>query len=265
MTILRSLGAIDNVDAYTLVKNRRCLFVEGADDETVLGRFAATLGIRALTGDDRVVTVPVGGADRFEHVEQLDVFEAMLGQKIRSLELRDRDGRTNPNRDEIVARATRDLYIFDRDSIESYLLDPRVIARAINDVGAERSKSLGVVATDVENLIMSLAQELRDQAVDRASQRYSDDRLRLDGRRPRNVSEQNVAARDLIAANWDDLNGRLRVVPGKTLLRTLRSHIQDLYGVNFGNERLAESFSREEIPAEIVEALQRVAALHAAP
>lgn len=78
------------------------------------------------------------------------------------------------------------------------------------------------------------------------------------------MAEQNVAARDLISANWDDLSGRHRVVPGKALLRTLRGHIQDLYGVNFGNERLAESFSREEVPGEIVEALQRVAALHAA-
>ncbi len=261
MTILRSLGAIDNVDAYTLVKNRRCLFVEGSDDEGVLGRFAAALGIRALTGDDRVVTVPVGGADRFEHVEQLDVFESVLGEKIRSLELRDRDGRTDRNREEIVAKATRDLYIFERDSIESYLLDPTVIARAINDIGAERSKELSVDAADIENLIMTLAEELRNEAVDRASQRYSDDRFRLDGRRPQNVAEQNSAARELVAENWDDLEGRLRVVPGKTLLRSARRRIQDLYGVNFGNERLAESFMKEEIPDEIVEALQRVAAL----
>ncbi len=49
MAVLRSLGAIDNVDAYALVKNRRCLFVEGSSDVTVLGRFAATIGIRALT------------------------------------------------------------------------------------------------------------------------------------------------------------------------------------------------------------------------
>jgi hypothetical protein len=78
MAIMRSLGAIDNVDAYSLVRNRRCLFVEGSGDVSILGRFAATLGIRALTGDDRVVTVPVGGADRFEHVKQLDVFEEEL-------------------------------------------------------------------------------------------------------------------------------------------------------------------------------------------
>jgi ABC-type histidine transport system ATPase subunit len=263
MTILRSLGTIDNVDAYTLVKNRRCLFVEGPDDETVLGRFAASLGIRVLTGDDRVVTVPVGGADRFEHVEQLDVFEGMLGRTVNSLELRDRDGRTVANRDEIMARATRELYIFERDSIESYLLNPTVIARAINDVGAERSKALDVTAEEIEGLIISLAEDMKDQAVDRASQRYSDDRLKLDGRRPQNVAEQNAAARELIAANWSDLGGRLRVVPGKGLLRAVRREIQDRYGVNFGNERLAESFLADEIPAEIVEALRKVAALQA--
>jgi hypothetical protein len=138
-----------------------------------------------------------------------------------------------------------------------------VIARAINDVGAERSKALDVTADEIEGLIISLAEDMKDQAVDRASQRYSDDRLKLDGRRPQNVAEQNAAARELIAANWSDLGGRLRVVPGKGLLRAVRREIQDRYGVNFGNERLAESFLADEIPAEIVEALRKLAALQA--
>ncbi len=63
MTVLRSLGAIDNVDAFALVKNRRCLFVEGAGDVSILGRFATTPGIRVFTGDERVIVIPTGGAD----------------------------------------------------------------------------------------------------------------------------------------------------------------------------------------------------------
>src|SRR5205823_5668814 len=92
ITALRSVGDIDNVDAFELVRNGRCLFVEGKEEKTVLGRFAATLGLSVFTGEGRVVAVAVGGAIRFEHVEQLKVIEEFLGKTINSLELRDRDG-----------------------------------------------------------------------------------------------------------------------------------------------------------------------------
>ncbi len=264
MTIMRSLGAIDNVDAYALVKNRRCLFVEGPDDEIVLGRFAASLNINALTGDDRVVTVPVGGSDKFEHVEQLDVFEHILGTRVDSLEIRDRDGRTDDHRIAIMEHHSRDLHILERDSIESYLVDPIVIARAINEVAAERAKDLSVEPGQVTDLIMDICARLKDDAIDRASQRYSDDKLKLEKQRPQNVRDGNSAARSLIGDNWGSLEGRLRVVRGKSLLRTLRREIQDQYGVNFGNERLAESFEANEIPQELVDALTRVSRLHSA-
>src|SRR5690606_29208611 len=127
----RSLGAIDIVDAYALVKNRECLVLEGTGDATILGRFAATLSIRALTGDDRVVTVPVGGADKFEHVQQLDVFEAMLGGRLASLELRDRDGRLDEYRDRTMQVSPRPLHILSLDSIESYLIHEEVLARVV--------------------------------------------------------------------------------------------------------------------------------------
>jgi hypothetical protein len=130
--------------------------VLGHLDATVLGRFAATLGIRALTGDDRVVTVPVGGSDRFEHVEQLDVFEGLLGQKIHSLELHDRDGRTDANREAIVAEAKRELYIFERDSIESYLLDPKVISRVRPSVACCLRTTTNLTTTDVARCSRSL-------------------------------------------------------------------------------------------------------------
>lgn len=103
LVILSSLGAIDSVDAYALFRNRRCLFVEGTSDNGVLLRIAAKLGVFVLTGDERVVIVPVGGADRFEHVEQLNVIESLLGGRIESLEMRDRDGMTDEHRDALMA------------------------------------------------------------------------------------------------------------------------------------------------------------------
>jgi len=41
----------------------------------------------------------------------------------------------------------------------------------------------------------------------------------------------------------------------------VRQRVQASYGVNFGNERLAEGFAAEEIPSEVADALRRVAEL----
>jgi hypothetical protein len=41
----------------------------------------------------------------------------------------------------------------------------------------------------------------------------------------------------------------------------VRRKIQDSYGVNFGNERLAEAFDISDIPSEIQETLRRIAQL----
>ncbi len=261
IAVLKSLGAIDNVDAYTLVKNKRCLFVEGTGDATILGRFAATLGIRALTGDDRVVTMPVGGADRFEHVQQLDVFESMLGEPLRSLEIRDRDGRTQEHRQVLVDRSQRPLHILELDSIESYLLNPTVIARVIAEIFEERSKQAEPPSADeIESHLCALSDEMRQEVEDRIAERYTQDRWAIAQERA-TVVEANAAARAFVEARWYDVKARIAVMPGKVYLSRARRLVQDVYGVNFGNERLAESFLQDEIPGELQSLLQQVSQL----
>jgi ABC-type lipoprotein export system ATPase subunit len=262
ISVLRSLGAVDNVDALTLVTNRRCLFVEGSSDATILSRFAATLGIRVLGGDDRVVVIPVGGADRFGHVEQLDVFEQLLKRKIASLELRDRDGATSDHRASLVERSPRPLYILERDSIESYLIQPDVIARVVHDTASERGKEVELDSEGITSLIMELAEGMKDETTDRASQRYVDDCNRLGKDRP-SVASANEVARAAVGDSWNSLEDRLLVISGKKLLGAIRQRIQDEHGVNFGNERLAEGFTPEEIPQEIKNQLDQIASLSA--
>jgi hypothetical protein len=53
-------------------------------------------------------------------------------------------------------------------------------------------------------------------------------------------------------------------VPGKKLLPSLHAGIRSTYGINFGNERLAEGFAADEIPQEIKDLLERVSAFMSA-
>jgi hypothetical protein len=239
----------------------KCLFVEGTSDATILARMAATIGLSAFSGDDRVVTVPVGGADRFEHVAQLNVLESLLGGPLGSLEIRDRDGRQDAERQRLMDEAQRPLHVLDLDCIESYLVGPDVLTRVVGEIIDERVLDVDPPSQgEMAELIMGIAESMRQDAEDRISERYTRDRWSMDREQVR-VPDANARARRHVDANWGTLSERLRVLPGKKLLGRVRAEIQDRYSVNFGNERLAEAFSDEEIPLELREQLQRGAAL----
>lgn len=222
MTVLKSLGSIDNVDAYALLKNRRVFFVEGKTDELVLGRMAATLGLHLFTGDDRIVCLAVGGADKFEHVSQLDVIEGLLDRKLATLEVRDRDARLEERCATLAANSPRGLHVWSRDSIESYLVEPRVIARTVNSILRERGRPETATPEAIEHLIGNLCEELRDETTDRVAQRLVDDAFRFDSERLA-VQSANETAREVVRDAWPTLETRLQFVSGKRLLAALRA------------------------------------------
>jgi len=260
ISILRSLGAIDNVDAYTMVKNRKCLFVEGPSDSSIFGRFAATLGIHALVGDDRVVTIPTNGADKFEHVQELQVLETLLGGTIASIEIRDRDARTDQLRSRLEASATRTLHVLELDCMESYLINAHILTRTINESLVERGKPTAAKVDDLEVMISETCEDFKMLSTDRIAEKFIVDTRTLENRNVA-VTEANRMARETLASVWNDEAARLKYVPGKRILGKLRSKIQEKYGVNFGNERIAESFNAEEVPEEIKSYLREVASL----
>jgi len=257
---LRSVGDIDNVDAFELVQSGKCLFLEGSEDKRVLSRFAATSGMTIFTGSSRVVPIVVSGAYRFEHVQQLDVIEEFLGRKISSLEIRDRDGLLDERRESVMAGTRRPLRIWWRDCVESYLIHPLVLARLVNDLIAERGGAGEPTDEDMAQITLACCDELRDNTVDRVSAAYIDARWAWDRERA-SVQEANQAAREAVGRDWATLEGRLKWVSGKALLSCIRRRIQERYGVSFGNERLAEAFLREEIPDELLEALGAIEAI----
>jgi ABC-type cobalamin/Fe3+-siderophores transport system ATPase subunit len=260
ISALRAVGDIDNVDAFELVQNRRCLFVEGNEEKTVLGRLAATLGSSVFTGQGRVIAVGVGGANKFEHVEQLKVIESFLGKSIASLEIRDRDGLLDDLWEATAKEATRPLRIWWRDCLESYLVDPKVISRVVQELAKERGSDLIVSEDKISTVIEECSDSLRDETVDRVSARYIDVRWSRDKERS-GVKEANEAAREAVLKDWGSLDGRLKWCSGKSLLGCIRERIQREYGVSFGNERLAEAFTPDEIPDEVKETLKAVEAI----
>ncbi len=124
VTVLKELGAIDNVDAYQIVRQKALLIVEGPTDRELLPRLAGRLGSSLFEGSSRVSIVPARGVDRLSEDGELQLIEALLGKDTRTLRLRDRDAMTDNWKLELEQRAKRPFFIWPMDCLENYLLEP---------------------------------------------------------------------------------------------------------------------------------------------
>lgn len=161
----------------------------------------------------------------------------------------------------LMAQAERPLHVLELDCIESYLVNTAVLARVIDDIMEERGKEDPRPSVeDIAQMVDEVIETLRQETEDRLAERYNQDVWTHRKERP-SVKEANQAARQLVEQHWGSIDERLRVVSGKRLLASVRGIIQEDYGVNFGNERLAEAFQSDEIPVELVAQLEAVSNL----
>ena len=50
---------------------------------------------------------------------------------------------------------------------------------------------------------------------------------------------------------WRTLDGRLRIIPGKTLLKRVNQHLQGEFGVSISSVSIASCMSKYDVPTEI--------------
>jgi predicted ATPase len=256
ISVLESLGSVDSIDAYQVITQRKVLLVEGASDQKVLRSLAAKRDGHVFEGSDRLVVIESGGESTPTARSDLTILETIMGGGVQSLQILDRDART----DEFVAQAEstspRPLHVWRRDAIESYLVLPTVIARLVvaRKPEADEAEVAGVAREALEAAI----EELRDLTLDRTATRYRRDVIARDSR---NVepTEANRAAREAM----EDPERLARLTHGKQLLASVRKRLQDQYGVSFGTQALIAEARIDEIDPEIWELLDRIEALAA--
>jgi hypothetical protein len=130
----------------------------------------------------------------------------------------------------------------------------------VSEVSAERGNEVGLAAEDIERIVMEESEAMKVDVVDRVAARWDRDIVRTRSQHL-GIAAANAAAREFVEANWESLEGRLKVVPGKRLLAALRKRLQDDQKVSFGDRRLIEGFDAADVPEELVELMSRVATL----
>jgi hypothetical protein len=255
---LDAVGSAQNITLTALARSRRVLFVEGDGDFRLLRRFARRLGMQELAAGLGIIALPSGGFGSWQRVTTLasGIAEA-LGASLSIAALYDRDYYCDEQIDEIIGTLSRHLklaYVHKRKEIENYMLIPDVLDRALDRALTERAGQefptpRGETASGI---LPKITDPMRDLVLSQIMARRWD-HLKSAGRDLADINRDTIAWFDL---RWNNLADRLAVVPGKEVLRSLRSHLQENLGVSLTDTRIIESMRRDEIPDDLRELLQ---------
>lgn len=259
-SVFKSLGSVHNITLVRAVRTRRILYVEGSDDLAIFQEFGGTLGLRKLKSGAFFTAVESGGHGSWKEIAGVARRMAdATGFGYAVGAIYDRDYRCQDEIQEISGRLSGDLSysaILGQKEVENYLLVPDALDRLV----AKRSREgvlrplAGPAGRSSAELLMQITDPMRSDLL----AKYLDHEREY-FRRKGNLAGSNAPS--VIAwfdSTWADLSGRLRIVPGKTVLAAFRAGVQSGVGVSFSDRELAREISVAEIPDEIVASLTRL-------
>lgn len=258
---LDAVGSIQNVTLTALAKNRRVLFVEGDDDFRLLRRFARRLGMSELGAGMGITALESGGFGSWERVTILaaGIAEA-LGSELAIAAVYDRDYFCEEEIDFVSASLKTQLklaHIHQRKEIENYLLVPAALDRAIARALAERAVRMGIAPITVPST-SELFREITDSLKDEIQSQIIARRTNYLLKSRKDISDITRDAIAWFSPRWNDMNERVSLVPGKTVLSLMRERIQTMLGISITQAQIVDAMHRDEIPNDLVQLLREL-------
>lgn len=254
VTVLKELGAIDNADAYQIVKRQMILAVEGPTDRELLPKLAAKLGYTIFDGPTRISLLPTGGVDKLLDGTGIKMIEHFLGKPVKCVLLRDRDGLPDEWITKIQKKSVRSMIVRERDCLESYLISAEAIhAILVEEMGKDKAPALESVKAIIAKALTAVV----DIAKDRVSAKIQDASWRLEKVRLEST-QTNPEARKIVDSAVTQDGSALRFAHGKELLSSVRQMIQEEFKVSFGNARIIEAMRTEHVPTDVGRVLEQL-------
>lgn len=267
-SIFNVLGSSLNPTLTQLSKSRRAIFVEGTDFK-LFSAFARKAGYQTLGNQSDFAVIPVGGFNPSRVLDLSTGIETSLGVRIAKAVVFDRDFRS----DEEVScllddfrKFTTFAHIHERKEVENYLLVPSTIHRAINqEIGrrAARMRTATSAHDDTRALLLDLTSRLKSEVL---AQFISKRGHYLSGSNP-GLDDVTINTKllDEFEGLWENLQKRLELVPGKVLLSTLNTHLQEAHGLTLTNASIMSAMRREEVPSDMLSLMESLEHFRCAP
>lgn len=246
------LGSSENAEFARIAKAKRIVFFEGKE-RNLIRKLARKCGQGSLLDDPYTVYLQAGGYGQWRRIKEVDwALHEIFGVNAKLGALFDRDFRCDEAVEEFENQLRADdlwVGVLGRKEIENYALNPDALVRAIG----ERLSARGVVLSE---------EEVADITVACTEAFHEDCRAQLGSmylshhRERRKDIDDSQHLRDgmrLFDVRWEDLESRLRIVPGKDFISTLSATLQRDFGVALTIHQIVDTMRPEEVDPELAE------------
>ena len=253
--VLDVLGSSQNVTLTQLARNRRIVFVEGQDFQT-LRAIARKLGRTDLANGTGITILPIGGFTAWSRLEAIAwAFEKALGHKLKIAAIFDRDYRSAEENDgirkELEKKGDIDFVHFhSRKELENYVLDIDVLNRVSASSVEERARRNGREAEQYPD-IGKLINEVTDPTRGAVQAQYIAHHIRYNRSIGIDVATITEKATEWFGKEWEDLTRRLAVVPGKDCLSALNKVLQTRFSITLSASRIIAGMHVNEIAEDM--------------
>ena len=255
---LDAIGSIHNIALTHLARTGRMLYVEGPSDFRILRRFARRLGYDQLAIGNDITPIESGGFSSWKKIEASAwAFERALHGQFRIGVLFDRDYFPSEEIEEIRNKLASHFYpvhVHERKELENYMLSRVQLDRATGKALRERARRTGVEIRDDVNIVQLLdeitsgyRQSVTSQMIAKRSNFLGATGIDL-----------GTLAEDVMSdveTKWENLEGRLEIVPGKDVLKDVREHLSARYSISLTDFRIIDEFREDEIPEDLARLL----------
>ena len=213
--------------------------------------------------------VPLDGFNPAKIKDLVHGIEITLGTKIIVGAIFDRDYRSDAESKKIASELEKHCefaHIHGRKELENFLLWPEAIARAIESRRVEQEKRTGKPIKFHEN-VTTLLLALTDPLKHKVQSKYLGRRLQFQRSQTPGVDDSTITEKLMTQyeTEWSRDEERLSLVPGKEVLAALNTHLQDNYGITITSSLIIDSFTRSEIPHDMVALIEQIECFRADP
>jgi len=258
-TTFRILGSNLNPILTQLVKTRRVLFFEGKDIH-IVSKFASKLGYERVANRSDFTIISSQGFNPVKVHDFTQGIEAAIGMEILSGAVFDRDYRSSIESTQIKEKLEQYCdfaRIHSRKEIENFLLHPTVLTRAIQMRIIENTKRTGEVFTYRENTTQLLDQ-ITSPWRHNILAKYIEKRRPFEHSLATGLAEETITEKLMIEydRDWNDINRRLLIVPGKETLSALNTYLQQHYKTALTPSFIIDAFKPDEIDPEMLDLIR---------
>ena len=254
--IMNELGSLQNITLTNLAKTRKLVFTEGEKDLKVIKSFANHIGNKIVSKELNITFEKSEGFSSWENIRAFAWgFKKWFGEELVIGAIFDKDYFCEEEIEDIKEKLNGNIsltFIHRVKEIENYLLNIYALERATIKAIDLKNKKLNkpiIYENDVEELLMKICDDMKSHTISQLlakSQMYN-----------RQIPKGNVESfiEDFYKKfenAWNDKLMRLRMVPGKEALSSLRKKLTEKYNICLSDNQIINSFIPSEVDKDMV-------------